>query len=64
VSALFVVELSPIQFFWAFSTMLEAVLALVIMTNVDNDTNWRWLLGATAVPVGLLIFVFPVRMML
>ena len=52
-----------IQFFWALGAILEAILALVIMTNVDNDTNWRWLLGVSAVPVGLLSFLFPVRMM-
>jgi len=56
-------QLFPFQLFWAIGAMLEAVLALVIMTNVDNDTNWRWLLGVSAIPVGLLSFVFPVRKM-
>ena len=49
-----------LQFFWALGTIMEAALALVVMTNMDDDVNWRWLLGLSAIPVGLLSFVFPV----
>ena len=49
------------QFFWALGAISEAILALVIMTSIDDDNlNWRWLLGLSAVPVGLLTFIFPV----
>ena len=24
---------------------MEAALALVVMTNIDDDVNWRWLLA-------------------
>lgn len=49
-----------LQFFWALGAILEAALALVVMTNMDDDVNWRWLLGLSAIPVGLMSFVFPV----
>ena len=50
-----------LQFFWAAGAILEAILAMVVMTNIDDDNvNWRWLLGLSAVPVGLLTFIFPV----
>ena len=49
-----------LQFLWALEAMMEAALALVVMTNMDDDVNWRWLLGLSAIPVGLISFVFPV----
>ena len=52
--------MSVLQFFWALGAILEASLALVVMTNMDDDVNWRWLLGLSAIPVGLMSFIFPV----
>ena len=49
-----------LQFFWALGAMMEAALALVVMTKIDDDVNWRWLLGLSAIPIGLMSFVFPV----
>ena len=51
---------SSSQFFWALGAILETLLALVVMTNIEDSINWRWLLGLSAVPVGLMCFVIPV----
>ena len=38
---------------------MEALLALVVMTSIDHEP-WRWLLGLSAIPLLLVILVFPV----
>jgi len=38
---------------------MEALLALVVMTSID-DEPWRWLLGLSAIPLLLVTLVFPV----
>ena len=60
----FCVYVRMLQFFWALGAILEAALALVVMTNMDDDVNWRWLLGLSAIPVGLMSFIFPVSICL
>ena len=47
------------QFCWVLGTMFEAVLALVVMTNIDKY-SWNWLLGLSAVPIIISTFVVPV----
>ena len=39
--------------------MFEAVLALVVMTNIDKY-NWNWLLGLSAVPIIISTSIVPV----
>jgi len=39
--------------------MFEAVLALVVMTNIDKH-GWNWLLGLSAVPIILSTLIVPV----
>jgi len=39
---------------------MEALLALVVMTHFNKD-GWRWLLGFSAIPLGLVLLVLPVR---
>ncbi|XP_065892911.1 putative transporter svop-1 [Dysidea avara] len=43
---------------WAVGSVVEALLALVVMTSIDHEP-WRWLLGFSALPVLLVILVFP-----
>lgn len=47
------------QFCWVLGTMFEAVLALVVMTNIDAY-SWNWLLGLSAVPIIISTLVVPV----
>ena len=48
-----------LQFCWVLGTMFEAVLALVVMTNIDKY-SWNWLLGLSAVPIIISTFIVPV----
>jgi len=47
------------QVAWAVGSVMEALLALVVMTSIDHEP-WRWLLGFSALPVLVVILVFPV----
>ena len=47
------------QIAWAVGSVMEALLALVVMTSIE-DQPWRWLLGFSALPVLVVILVFPV----
>lgn len=40
-----------LQLFWAFGSVLEILLALLIMPTL----GWRWLLGLSVVPVGIFL---------
>ena len=51
------------QFSWVLGTMFEAVLALVVMTNID-EYNWNWLLGLSAVPIIISTIIVPVSQLL
>ena len=46
-----------LQFPWAVGSIMEAVLALVVMTSIDHEP-WRWLLGLTSLPILLVILLF------
>jgi len=48
-----------LQFCWVLGTMFEAVLALLVMTNIHKH-GWNWLLGLSAVPIIISTFVVPV----
>jgi len=52
--------LSFIQISWAFGGVLEAILALVVMTNIHDDNAWRWLLGSSTLPVLTVMVLYPV----
>lgn len=43
------VWLVAIELFWTAGTVLEAALAWALM----NDAGWRWLLAASAAPLGV-----------
>ena len=47
------------QFAWACGTIMEALLAFAVMTNFTKH-GWRWLLGFSALPLGLLLLIIPV----
>ena len=49
-----------IQFAWAGGAIMEALLALVVMTHLAEH-GWRWLLGFSALPIGFLLLILPVR---
>ena len=48
---------------WAIGSVLEALLALVVMTSID-DEPWRWLLGLSALPMLPMILIIPVSAVL
>ena len=50
-----------LQFAWAGGAIMEALLALVVMTHF-NEHGWRWLLGFSALPLGFLLLILPVRL--
>ena len=50
-----------LQFAWAGGAIMEALLALVVMTHF-KEHGWRWLLGFSALPLGFLLLILPVRM--
>ena len=50
-----------LQFAWAGGAIMEALLALVVMTHF-KEHGWRWLLGFSALPLGVLLLILPVRM--
>ena len=50
------------QIAWAVGSVMEALLALVVMTSIDHEP-WRWLLGLSAVPLLVVILVFPVSIL-
>ena len=52
--------ISLVQVSFAIGAVLVNVLALVVMTSIHGDNAWRWLLGFTALPMLLLILLFPV----
>ena len=47
------------QFPWAVGSILEALLALVVMTSIDHQP-WRWLLGLSSLPLLIVIPLFVV----
>jgi len=49
-----------VQISWAFGGVLEATLALVVMTNIDGDNAWRWLLCFSTLPVLTVMLLYPV----
>ena len=46
-----------LQFPWAVGSVFEALLALVVMMNINHEP-WRWLLGFTALPMIVIIILF------
>ena len=52
-----------LQFAWAIGSVLEALLALLVMTSIDHQP-WRWLLGLSALPLLAVILVFPVSILI
>ena len=46
-----------LQFPWAVGSIMEAVLALVVMTSIDHEP-WRWLLGLSSLPILLVLPLF------
>ncbi|XP_065920567.1 putative transporter svop-1 [Dysidea avara] len=52
------VILCLIQISWAVGSVMEALLALVVMTSIDHEP-WRWLLGFSALPLLVVALVFP-----
>jgi MFS family permease len=49
--------LMVIQMFWTAGTVIEAILAWVLVDTLG--LSWRWLFVATALPVCLALFLFP-----
>ena len=47
------------QLAWAVGSIMEALLALVVMTSIDHQP-WRWLLGLSALPMLVVIMLFVV----
>ena len=47
------------QLAWAVGSIMEALLALVVMTSIDHQP-WRWLLGLSALPMLIVIVLFVV----
>ena len=47
------------QLAWAVGSIMEALLALVVMTSIDHQP-WRWLLGLSALPMLVVIVLFVV----
>ncbi|XP_065920283.1 putative transporter svop-1 isoform X2 [Dysidea avara] len=47
-----------LQIAWAIGSILEAILALVVMTSIDHQP-WRWLLGISALPFLVVMMLFP-----
>ena len=45
------------QFPWAVGSIMEAALALVVMTSIDHEP-WRWLLGLSSLPILLVLPLF------
>ena len=45
------------QLAWAIGSILEALLAFVVMTSIDHEP-WRWLLGLSALPMLVVIALF------
>ena len=54
--------LSFTQISWAFGGVLEAILALLVMTNIHGDNAWRWLLGFSTLPVLTVMVLYPVSL--
>ncbi|XP_065902879.1 synaptic vesicle 2-related protein-like isoform X2 [Dysidea avara] len=52
------VVLFALEFCWVLGTMFEAVLALLVMTNIHKH-GWNWLLGLSAIPIIISTFVVP-----
>ena len=48
-----------IELFWTAGILGEASLAWVILPNLPANLGWRWLLGVTAVPLLLIVAVYP-----
>jgi len=48
------------QISFAIGAVLVNILALVVMTSIYDDNAWRWLLGFAAVPLLVVIMLFPV----
>ena len=48
-----------LQLAWAVGSIMEALLALVVMTSIDHQP-WRWLLGLSALPILVVILLFMV----
>ena len=46
-----------LQLSWAVGSIMEALLALVVMTSIDHQP-WRWLLGLSALPMLIVIVLF------
>ena len=46
-----------LQLAWAVGSIMEALLALVVMTSIDHQP-WRWLLGLSALPILVVILLF------
>ncbi|XP_065892909.1 putative transporter svop-1 [Dysidea avara] len=44
---------------FAIGAVLVNILALVVMTSIHGDNAWRWLLGFTAIPLLVMILLFP-----
>ena len=50
-----------LQFAWAGGAIMEALLVLVVMTHF-KEHGWRWLFEFSALPLGFLLLILPVRM--
>ena len=48
-----------LQIAWATGSVLEALLALLVMTSIEHEP-WRWLLGLSALPLLVVMLAFPV----
>lgn len=46
-----------LELWWAVGSMLGAVLAIGVMR--DGGLGWHWMLGLAAIPLALVLFIFP-----